>query len=150
MAPKRVPQTASLRRCASERLAKDAPSSSIVPYHEEDVAHDDVLEYEDEVEVQEVAVREVESPDPDSDIDELSTKGPFPCGPQTNELLVDYRHHIAYRVWNGKPAKTLDSWDLEKESLTFTDRLKESGLWPLRAHCFKKTLNNPLITAIVE
>ncbi|KAK1258925.1 hypothetical protein QJS04_geneDACA018683 [Acorus gramineus] len=76
----------------------------------------------------------------DSDVDEDSIRGPFLGGPETNELLLDYRHHIAYRVWNGKgdrslrcrqPAKTLDSWDLEKESLTFTDRVKQSGLWPL-------------------
>ncbi|KAK1306634.1 hypothetical protein QJS10_CPA10g01200 [Acorus calamus] len=60
MTLKCVSQTASLQRRASERLTKDAPSSSIVPYREEDVAHDDVLEYEDEIEVQEVAVREVE------------------------------------------------------------------------------------------
>ncbi|KAK1278380.1 hypothetical protein QJS04_geneDACA016885 [Acorus gramineus] len=38
----------------------------------------------------------------DSDIEEDSVHGPFPGGPKTNELLVDYRHHIAYRVWNGK------------------------------------------------
>ncbi|KAK1257614.1 hypothetical protein QJS04_geneDACA002451 [Acorus gramineus] len=102
MAPKpRVPQTASLRKRQSSRLAKSAPSTSMVPYAQEEEVQDEVVvsdEEGQEIEEEERRGRKLV----DSKIDDDSLKGPFPGGPQTNELLVDYRHHIAYRVWNGK------------------------------------------------
>ncbi|KAK1307578.1 hypothetical protein QJS10_CPA09g00803 [Acorus calamus] len=156
MAPKkRIPQTASNRRRRSERLVKEAPSTSVVSYVEEDVVDNPSSQSEEEIE--EVAERR--SPTVvDSDIEDDSVHGPFPGGPETNELLVDYRHNVAYRVWNGKgdqslrcrqPVKTLCGWNLEKESVTFYDRVKLSGLLPLTTYYFK-TLNVPLITAMVE
>ncbi|KAK1288733.1 AP-3 complex subunit sigma [Acorus calamus] len=51
MAPKkRIPQTASNRIRRSERLVKEAPSTSVVPYVEEDVVDDPSSQFEEEIE----------------------------------------------------------------------------------------------------
>ncbi|KAK1325755.1 hypothetical protein QJS10_CPA01g01827 [Acorus calamus] len=92
---KRVPQTASLRKRQSERLARDVASSSMVSSIEPNAVEEDVRE------------RDIGREDVNSKIDENSLKGPFPGGPQTNELLVDYRHHITYHIWNGKGDRSL-------------------------------------------
>ncbi|KAK1310023.1 hypothetical protein QJS10_CPA08g01592 [Acorus calamus] len=100
MAPKkRIPQTASLRRRQSARLANNRPSKSVVSSPQEIILDEDVNGSEEEA-GDVVAIQETGQVD--SDIDHDSLKGPFPGGPERNELLVDYRHHIAYRVWNGK------------------------------------------------
>ncbi|KAK1295835.1 hypothetical protein QJS10_CPB15g01071 [Acorus calamus] len=78
---KHVRPTVSNRKSRS----KDAPSSSqniVEDPQEEEVVVDAVEEY--------------------SDIDAASLKGPFHGGPINNDLLVDYRHHVAYHIWNGK------------------------------------------------
>ncbi|KAK1301679.1 hypothetical protein QJS10_CPB12g00912 [Acorus calamus] len=99
MPPKpRVPQTASNRRRQSKRLTKDVPSTSIIPYIQEVASSSPNVE----VEPQEEDEREEVEVEADSDIDEGSMKGLFPGDPETNELLIDYRHHVAHRIWNGK------------------------------------------------
>lgn len=106
MAPKqRIPQTASLRRRQSERLAKSAPSTSIVSYAQEEEVEDEVVMSDEEGHEVEEEERQDILP-VDSDVDEDSIRGPFLGGPETNELLLGYRHHIAYPVWNGKVCVT--------------------------------------------
>ncbi|KAK1321192.1 hypothetical protein QJS10_CPA03g01322 [Acorus calamus] len=85
MAPKkRIRPTASNRKNRS----KDAGSSS--------------ANVEVTIEIEEGEQREEVEVAVDSEIDEASKKGLFPGGPINNELLVDYQHHLAYRIWNGK------------------------------------------------
>ncbi|KAK1289157.1 Endoglucanase 6 [Acorus calamus] len=94
-----LPRNAFLKQPPTERLVKEAPSTSVVPYVEEDVVDDPSSQSKEEIE--EVVKRH--SPKVvDSDIEDDSVHGPFLGGPETNELLVDYRHHIAFSVWNGK------------------------------------------------
>ncbi|KAK1285576.1 hypothetical protein QJS10_CPB20g00781 [Acorus calamus] len=83
MPPKaRLRPTASNRKNQSEEVASSSRNVVVGPQEEEE--REDI---------------EVEA---DSEIDEASMKGPFPGGPENNELLIDYRHHVAYRIWNGK------------------------------------------------
>ncbi|KAK1303749.1 hypothetical protein QJS10_CPB11g00743 [Acorus calamus] len=142
MAPKEhVRPTTSNKKNRSKDASKDTTSSS-----------QNVVE---EPQEEEVVAEEVEE---DSEIDEASLKGPFPGGPVNNELLVDYRHHVAYHIWNGKersvlrcrqPVTQLDSWSLDDEAIIFVNRVRESGLLPLVQWSFK-TINCSLISAMVE
>ncbi|KAK1304873.1 hypothetical protein QJS10_CPB11g00705 [Acorus calamus] len=142
MAPKEhVRPTTSNKKNRSKDASKDTTSSS-----------QNVVE---EPQGEEVVAEEVEE---DSEIDEASLKGPFPGGPVNNELLVDYRHHVAYHIWNGKersvlrcrqPVTQLDSWSLDDEAIIFVNRVRESGLLPLVQWSFK-TINCSLISAMVE
>ncbi|KAK1300468.1 hypothetical protein QJS10_CPB13g00964 [Acorus calamus] len=105
MSPKpRIPQTASTLRRQSKRLTKDVLSTIVIPYIQEVALSSQNVE----VELQEEDEREKVEVEVDSDIDEGSMKGPFPGGPETNELLIDYRHYVAYRIWNGKLNKVYD------------------------------------------
>ncbi|KAK1258502.1 hypothetical protein QJS04_geneDACA017289 [Acorus gramineus] len=148
----RIPLTTSLRRRQSERLAKHASSGSVVSHVEQPDVDDPEVEGE-EVEEDESTLKIV-----DSDIDPNSLNGPFPGGPETGAVLVDYRHHIAYRVWNRKgdrtlrcrqPTKTMEGWNVHDESTILKNTVKQSGLWPLVEYSFHAP-NRHLISSMVE